>query len=235
MTFPEDRAALEFYLNFAARFGAQAQPVSATDPQPESIAGFAGLLLTGGGDVDPSLYGDETKHEKTYGVIRARDEMELNLIPKFIDAGKPIVGICRGLQILTVFFGGRLHQHIPDVLDEATERHSKPKGYDCFHGVVFDSSTHLGAALRGVPETNSAHHQALNTDTMPKHLRIAARSLCGIVEAVECFDFAAPIIAVQWHPERLPADHPAAARLAEFLREAVNFQSLENNADGRFQ
>lgn len=235
MTFPEDRASLKFYLNFATQFGADAQPISASEPQPESIAGFAGLLLTGGGDVDPSLYGDETKHEETYGVIPARDEMELKLIPQFIDAGKPIVGICRGLQILAVFFGGRLYQHVADVLDEATERHRNPKGYDCFHGVVFDSATQLGAALRGVPETNSAHHQSMDAASMPKHLRIAARSNCGIVEAVECLDFAAPVIAVQWHPERLPAGHPAAARLADVLRDVVNFQSLEKSAGGNFQ
>ena len=221
MTYPEDKPSVEFYSRFAAQFDAKAVAVAANDPAPEDLSGFAGLFLTGGGDVDPACYGDETRHEKTYDVSAARDAMELGLIGKFIAAEKPIFGICRGLQILSVYFGGKLHQHVPDVIGEDSEPHRAPKSYGCFHPVLFDAATNLGAALRGVPETNSAHHQAVRSDFLPRTLRIAARSPAGIVEAVESFEFAAPVIAVQWHPERLPHGHPAGERLAGFISRAT--------------
>lgn len=192
--------------------------VSAADPQPADLSTFAGLILSGGGDVEPERYGESIRHEKTYGCRAARDEMELAWIDRFIEQGKPIVGICRGLQILTVYFGGTLHQHVPDILAEDSERHRNPSGYDCFHAMLADGATQLGHMLRGVPEVNSAHHQAMNEAFPAGPLRIAARSAHGVVEAVECFAFAAPIIAVQWHPERLPAEHPASTRLLDLLR-----------------
>jgi putative glutamine amidotransferase len=221
MTYPEDKPSIEYYARFATRFDADAQPLSANDPRPPDIDGFAGLLLSGGGDVDPASYGDETRHPKTYGVSSARDEMEFDLIGRFIEAGKPIVGICRGLQMLAVYFGGRLHQHVPDIVEDSFERHRAPKGYECFHAVLFDGATRLGHAMRGVDDANSAHHQAIDPRTPPQQLRIAAQSPSGIIEAAECFEHAAPIIAVQWHPERLVPDHPASQVLAEFIRGAL--------------
>ena len=222
MSFPEDSPSLPFYRDWAAGFGAEVETLSAGDPRPGGPGDFGGLILSGGGDVDPKLYDDATRHEKTYGVVRERDEMELDLIARFIEAGKPIAGICRGLQILAVYFGGRLHQHVPDVVNESSEGHRFSKGYGCLHPVRCDPATRLGAALRGVSETNSAHHQAMHPDFPPRHLRVAARSPCGIVEAVECYDFAAPILAVQWHPERLPPDHPAASGLNALLANGLS-------------
>lgn len=220
MTCPEEKRAIEVYSRFAAEFGAVARPLSEDGDSPGDLAGIAGLFLTGGGDVDPLRYGEKTKHPATYGVTPARDTRELNLIARFIQAGKPIVGVCRGLQILAVFFGSRLHQHVPDILDEGTEPHRVP-GRDCVHPVLFDAATRLGAAMEGVSEVNSAHHQAMDARVPPGRLRIAARSPAGIVEAVECFDFSAPVIAVQWHPERLAAGHPGRVRLAAFLRNLI--------------
>ena len=222
MTYPEDKPSIEYYAKFAARFDAEAMPVSAGDPRPDDISEFEGLLLSGGGDIEPARYGDETKHPKTYGVSPARDQMEFEHISRFIEAGKPIVGICRGLQILSVFFGGRLIQHVPDLIGEDFERHRAPKGYECFHTVLFDGATKLGTALRGVDDTNSAHHQAVDPKNPPQKLLIASQSPSGIIEAAECFEFPAPIIAVQWHPERLPPDHPASERLASFIRGAID-------------
>ncbi len=220
MIYSGGKPAIEVYSRFASQFGATARPLSANDDLPGTLAEFAGLFLTGGEDVDPSRYGDQTTHPKTQGVSPARDAMELDLIARFVEAGKPVVGICRGLQVLAVHFSGRLHQHIPDILDEQTETHRVP-GRDCVHPVVFDSATQLGAAMQGVSEANSAHHQSVDVRAALSHLRVAARSPAGIVEAVECFEFAAPIIAVQWHPERLAEGHPAKERLAAFIRSRV--------------
>ena len=218
MTFPEGRSSVEYYRNFAASFGAEVRIPGRNEPPPERLDGFAGLLLSGGGDVLPESYGESHVHPRNAGMKAERDALELNLIPRFIEAGLPVVGICRGLQILVAHFGGRLIQHVPDRVPEATERHRVPDGYDAIHGLVPDPSTRLGAALGGVEETNSSHHQGLDPLWPPQHLRVCATSPSGIVEAVECFDFAAPIVAVQWHPERLAAGHPARDRLASFLK-----------------
>lgn len=218
MTFPEDKASLPVYSAWAKQFCDEVVALSPKDAAPEDLSGFAGLLLTGGGDVEPARYGDTERHEKTYGVDPLRDALELGLIPRFIDAGKPIFGICRGLQILVTYFGGRLIQHVPDTIGIETECHRVPKGYDCFHPLLADGGTQLGEMLRGVDETNSAHHQAMDTSVTPRLLRVAARSGCGVIEAVETFELAAPVAAVQWHPERLPIDHPASSRLIDFLR-----------------
>ena len=218
MTFPEGRSSVEFYRDFAASFGADVRIPAKNEPPPERLDGFAGLLLTGGGDVMPETYGESHVHPRNAGMKPERDALELNLIPRFIAAGLPVVGICRGLQILVAHFGGRLIQHVPDRVAEDAERHRVSHGYDAMHGLIVDPATRLGAALAGVTETNSSHHQALDLLWPPQHLRVCATSPAGVVEAVECFDFPAPIVAVQWHPERLAPGHPARERLAELLR-----------------
>ncbi|MFO1491077.1 MAG: gamma-glutamyl-gamma-aminobutyrate hydrolase family protein [Kiritimatiellia bacterium] len=217
MTYPEGRSSIEYYRRFAASFGAEVRIPTRGEPPPDPADAFAGLFLPGGGDVEPARYGAEVAHEKTDGISRERDALELDLIPRFIAAGRPVVGICRGLQILVAHFGGRLAQHVPDLVPEAVEVHRVLDGYDASHPLRVDAATRLGSALSGVGETNSSHHQAMDPASPPRLLRIAATSPAGIVEAVECFDFAAPIVAVQWHPERLPDGHPARERLVSFL------------------
>ena len=216
-TFPEDRPLVANYTAWAQRAGVTLEVVGMEAPLPTSLDAYAALLLPGGGDVEPALYGAAARHPRVYGVDPAQDARELHLIQAFQSANKPIFGICRGLQMLNVAFGGELIQHIPDGLPDQQERHRKQDSYDARHGLVWDTATRLGWRLSMAADTNSAHHQAIDSKALGRGLQVAARSPGGIVEAIECFTGPAPIVAVQWHPERLPADHPASDRLLAFF------------------
>ncbi len=151
--------------------------------------GCHGLLLPGGGDLDPALYGQED-----LGVCRNldpdRDRSELSLCRRFLAEKKPILGICRGAQLLTAALGGTLLQDLPG-------HTGLPNGADRVH------NTRTAGILAGLygPEctVNSWHHQAV--DRMPPHCRILQVSEDGVIEAF-CHD-TLPVLAVQWHPERL--------------------------------
>lgn len=178
------------------------------------FARLDGLLFTGGGDMDPALYGAEP-HPALGGVSGERDRTELALARWVAAAGKPAFGICRGAQLFNVAFGGTLYRDIsehPGALRHAygaeAESALRP------HAVQIEEETTL-ARLVGRPalEVNSLHHQALRQ--VAPALRVAARAPDGLVEAVELIGhpFA---LAVQWHPECLP-DLPEQRRLFEGL------------------
>lgn len=159
-----------------------------------------GLLLSGGEDVNPSFYG-QTATEKCGKIVPARDHAEMKMLEAFLSTGKPILGICRGEQLMNVFFGGTLHQDIADV---ATSCHDDyPRKNRGNHEVSVTRGTKL-AEIMG-QETflaNSLHHQAV--DKVAPALILAARSEDGIVEGVE--HPAHPFcIGVQWHPEHMSA------------------------------
>lgn len=160
---------------------------------------FDGLLLSGGGDLSPALYNCPTVYRETVCDTH-RDIEELALIRAFCSNAKPILGICRGIQALNIFFGGTLLQHIPG--------HSNTS-----HFVRTVSGTCTASLTGRFFKTNSYHHQAI--DRLGQNLYAAAYSNDGIVEAVEHRSL--PILGVQWHPERMiaglcsdtPADHTA--------------------------
>ncbi len=146
------------------------------------------LLLPGGGDVHPRFYGQQINGSTD--IDEARDGRELALVDKFLRAGKPIVGICRGLQLLNVYFGGTLRQHI--------EGHSQIDGVDRLHAI--NTAPGLLRALYGARFTvNSAHHQAV--ETLGEGLQVLACAPDGTAEAIAHKEL--PVFAVQWHPERL--------------------------------
>lgn len=189
---------------------------------PADLGAFSALLLTGGGDVDAALY-RETLAPATRGVNRDRDELEKNLIEAFLAAGKPVFGICRGIQVLNVARGGKLIQHIPDVLaGRANEEHSQVQRKDSVHPVRFAEGSMLAEVLSGVTEVNSSHHQAVGPEALGKNLRIAAWSGAGIVEAVEGVGFPAPVIGVQWHPERWHQNASAAEKLLRWWKDLAS-------------
>lgn len=212
------------YLAWVQSQGIGSVVLRAGDPLPQAPGAFAALLLTGGGDVAPERYGAEPEPE-TGGMDQARDEREAALVHAFLAAGRPVFGICRGLQSLTVALGGRLIQHIPRWLaarapGAAPEEHGAAGGADAVHPVRWVPDSRLAAALRGAATVNSAHHQAADPARLGGRLRAAAWSGLGVVEAVEGIATAAPVVAVQWHPERLaPADHPASAGLLRWWAE----------------
>ena len=166
---------------------------------PAGTAGEAdALLLTGGGDLHPRLYGRRLCGAED--IDAARDARELALTEDFLRRGLPVFGICRGLQVINVFFGGTLRQHI--------EGHSQRSGQDRLHPVCAERS--LLRALYGARFTvNSAHHQSV--DRLGEGLRALARADDGTIEALAHASL--PVFGVQWHPERLcgPFFRPEAA------------------------
>ena len=186
-----------------------------------------GLVLTGGGDIDPAAYGAEP-HPLTHRVSQGRDRAELELLTASLSAGLPVLGICRGLQILNVARGGTLHQHLPDApgLDGLAAHTPAPGSYGS-HPVRISPGSKLaeilapadtadgpdangrGALERTVP---TSHHQAI--DRLGDGLRATAWAADGVIEAVE-LDMVSPgqhpfVLAVQWHPET--GDDPSLFR-----------------------
>jgi putative glutamine amidotransferase len=173
-----------------------------------AVARLDGLVLTGGGDIDPAAYGAEP-HPRTAKVSRPRDLAELELLAAGLAEGLPVLGICRGLQVLNVARGGTLHQHLPDVpgLDGLAAHTPEPGSYGSHLVRVAPGSTLAGilgggqgAVERAVP---TAHHQAI--DRLGDGLTATAWAADGVIEAVE-LGLTAPgqhpfVLAVQWHPE----------------------------------
>lgn len=179
-----------------------------------------GLLLTGGVDIDPYLY--DARPEPGLGTVdRRRDAFELALYRAFRALGKPVLGICRGIQLLNVAHGGNLHQHLPDVVD--TEQHvQKDVTGAPLQRVALTPGSRLAAGF-GTTDlyVNSFHHQAV--DRVGDGLVATARSEDGIVEALEIDDGAhgdAFVVAVQWHPEMCWDTHPEHHTPFRMLAEA---------------
>lgn len=171
----------------------------------------SGILLTGGGDIAPSFFG-ESPHPSISNVHLARDELELTLTRWALEEGKPLLGICRGIQVMNVAAGGSLYQDIASQCP-AADRHDffSSRGYSrdfLAHLVAVEPTSQLGRALK-VDHllVNSLHHQALKH--VPATYRIVAHSPDGIIEGIEAphHPFA---LGVQWHPEELVASQEAA-------------------------
>jgi len=170
-------------------------PIAASYPEPMAEQCDA-LILTGGGDVDPLRYGED--NTACYFVDSRRDEAEYRLIEAYLRAGKPILGICRGHQLLNVFFGGSLVQHLP-----AAEAHSPSRGQDNVHGSRAVPESFLASIYGDEFPVNSAHHQGLGS--LAPALEAVQWSDDGIIEG--CCHRELPIWSVQWHPERMCLSH----------------------------
>ena len=181
-----------------------------------------GLVLQGGADVSPQTYG-EAPLEPQWAGDRLRDVYEMELVHEFIEAGKPVLGICRGAQLINVALGGTLYQDIPTQLAEAqvhvTDAYEKHR-----HDIRFEPGSGLARLYRGVekPVVTSIHHQSIKA--LGRGLRVEAWSEPdGVVEAVRGSG-KSYVFAVQWHPEfHHPGDGgvlDSAPILEEFLEAA---------------
>ena len=165
-----------------------------------------GLILSGGGDIDPAEFGAAT-HPETAAIRPERDAAEFALVSAALGQGLPLLGICRGLQVLNVARGGTLHQHLPDVVGHAG--HAPAPGAYAAHQVTISPGSRLGEILGypgGAPERTGLsvptyHHQAV--DQLGQGLVASAWADDGTIEAIEFPDFGGPgfALAVQWHPE----------------------------------
>jgi putative glutamine amidotransferase len=174
----------------------------------------AGLILPGGGDVDPSHYGGDP-HDANYGISQERDRFELALARAAIARrSMPLLCVCRGMQLLNVALGGDLIAHIPDQFGTSVV-HRAPQLRAVPHDVRVDPESRLGRVL-GETEfaVQSVHHQAVGR--LGDGLRAVAWAEDGVVEAVES-DRHAFLIGVQWHPELDALSNPRPMRLFEEL------------------
>lgn len=156
-----------------------------------------GLLLTGGPDIDPARYGEE-KLPACGSIDPRRDEMEPPLLAAFIAAGKPVFGICRGLQIINTYFGGTLWQDLPS--QKGAHHSDAAHPHDCLHPTVFTPGTLLHRLYGEQCQTNSYHHQSVKT--LGEGLICTARAASDEVVEALCHQ-TLPVWAVQWHPERM--------------------------------
>ncbi len=173
-----------------------------------------GIILSGGGDVDPSLYGG-TAHEKIYSTDLERDQYEIDLTRLTLECEMPVFAICRGLQVLNVALGGSLIAHIPDVVGTDVS-HQMPPLYPAKHSVSINESTGLADTMQASHVTIASwHHQAI--DRLADGLEVIAHASDGIIEACDLPDYPSWLMAVQWHPEMTAAEDPTQQRIFDAM------------------
>jgi putative glutamine amidotransferase len=166
-----------------------------TDAIEETLDRLDGILLSGGPDLDPELYGQET-HSETNGIAPERDHAEIALLRSALERDMPVLAVCRGSQVLNVALGGDLVQHLPEVVGD--EKHKHTPGEFADHDVVLVQGTRVQEILGDHAPVKSHHHQGYGQ--LGKGLREAARAEDGTIEALEdpSRRFA---LGVLWHPE----------------------------------
>jgi len=183
------------YVHAVHQTGGRAVLITPDDPDADVLSGLDGIIFTGGSDIDPALYG-----EQPHGANRIRpqrDRAELLLLRAAIDAQLPLLGICRGMQLMAVAHGGRLHQHLPDILGH---HHHRPSSGPKFgeHRVELTPGSRAHALLGDAITVNSFHHQGVADPG-----RLQASGWCPedrLIEVVEDPDLPFAL-GVQWHPE----------------------------------
>ena len=203
--------------------GISYREVVAGQDAPEAVvARHGGVMLLGGGDVDPALYGED-KHPTTVVVPAPRDEYEIALVQAAIARDLPLFAICRGIQLLNVALGGSLVQDIPSQVQQALDHRPDGAPSTIAHYVEVMPETRLAGLVAaelerdGFCAVNSRHHQAINA--LGDGLRVSARSVDGVIEAVER-PASRFCVAVQWHPENFWASGRFQGLFAGFLAAA---------------
>ena len=182
---------------------------------------FDGLLLLGGFDVDPTFYNEEPYYDLGT-TFRKRDLFEIALIKAAVEAGKPVFGICRGLQVLNVALGGTLYQDLSEN-PQAKLKHSQlAPGNLPSHHINVKNDTLLHSLIQERSYVNSRHHQAIHH--LAPGLHVVAQADDGVIEAVESKD-SNQILGVQWHPENMfKHNEESQVLFADFIERSIAVQ-----------
>lgn len=218
--------AREQYLDAIRRAGGEPIAVDPTDALPEE---FDGLCLTGGGDIDPMRYGAD--NVASTEIDEDRDTSELALLERALARDIPVLGICRGLQLLNVRFGGSLEQHhlghSPKYPSAGAPVSDDPAGTDAVRHVIAPEPGSKLAAACGDEAliVNSSHHQVVTGDRLAAELRATAR----VDDLIEAFESPAHrwVVAVQWHPERTAQVATSATRIFDAFVAAASRTTVE--------
>ncbi|MCD8398324.1 MAG: gamma-glutamyl-gamma-aminobutyrate hydrolase family protein [Lachnospiraceae bacterium] len=175
------------YVAVLKHLGAEPLVIGAFD----SAEHFDGLLLPGGCDVNPVWYGQPNLGSQ--GINDAEDDLQMKMLEEFIRAKKPVLGVCRGMQLINVYFGGSLVQNIAE-----RDTHNGDGARDCLHGAVASKDSWLAHLYGEHVYVNSHHHQAV--DRLGDGIVLNQFAEDGILEGFTHRKY--PIWAVQWHPER---------------------------------
>jgi putative glutamine amidotransferase len=189
-----------FYVESVERAGGVpvVLPVMSPEAVEDVLPAIHGVLLSGGGDVQPARYGAKPVAE-TNGVDPARDDFDFRLLELAIESELPVLATCRGMQVLNVALGGSLIQHVPAVTGQVHYRNDRWR--EGVHRVKIEPDSHLAEALGATEvEVNSIHHQAV--DQAAPGTRAVAWAEDDTVEAIE-LPGSPHVVAVQWHPELL--------------------------------
>jgi gamma-glutamyl-gamma-aminobutyrate hydrolase PuuD len=183
-----------------------------TEGVEETLDALDGLIVSGGSDLDPALYGEDA-HPQTDRPFRLRDTAELALMRAALDRDLPVLGICRGSQVLNIALGGDLVQHLPDVV--GNDRHREIPGTFAEHEVAIEPGSKLAETLGANARVKSHHHQGLGQ--AGRGLSVTARAEDGTAEGLEARArrFA---VGVLWHPEAGEDQRLFEALVAEAAR-----------------
>ncbi len=213
------------YIDSIRSAGMEVLLLAAGDAQA-CLAPLDGLVLSGGGDVDPATYGGEV-HDTTYMVDSERDGFEFELARLVLERRMPLLAICRGLQIVNIAAGGSLVAHIPERYGEAVIHRAPPREPIAHAVEVEPGESRLAVAMgEGDAEIMSWHHQAV--ERLGDGLRVTARAADGLIEALEP-EAGGWAVAVQWHPElNARTDAKQAALFRAFRDAAVRYRQERN-------
>ncbi|BAZ11588.1 peptidase C26 [Calothrix sp. NIES-4071] len=182
-----------------------------------------GLIFSGGGDLDPATY-NGSLHPAISDVDHTRDAFELKLLNQGLNTDIPLLGVCRGVAVMAVSCGASLVAHIPSEFGELVA-HTGESEQSVKHLVEINPQSHLALIMEATSvEVESMHHQSVRT--LPTGWRLAARSIDGVVEAIE-YEYHPWAIGVQWHPE-LAIDNPQQLRIFQAFVEAARARKIRN-------
>jgi putative glutamine amidotransferase len=189
--------------------------------RPDEVEQCDGLLLTGGGDIHPKAFGKIDGAAQTKDVDERRDNFEFIVIERALARKMPVLGICRGMQVLNVYYGGTLYL---DLASCGYSRHHEDDGKENRHAIAIQEQSMLAAIIgKNSGDVNSFHHQGV--ERAGKGLAVNARSDDGVIEGMEWADKnEAPfLLAVQWHPERMKdTSNPLSEKIGRSFLEKIN-------------